>query len=91
MIKSFKCKLTAELWESGKSRQFNAIARPAMRKLFMLARAFELRDLRVPPGNMLEPLSGSRLGQWSIRINKQFRICFRWHDGAEDVEITDYH
>jgi toxin HigB-1 len=91
MIKSFKCKRTEELWLNGRSNRFNAISRPAMRKLFMLARAIELNDLRIPPGNRLEPLTGKRIGQHSIRINQQYRICFHWNEGAEDVEITDYH
>lgn len=64
----------------------------AQRKLFMLDNADELIDLRTPPGNRLEALKGDRAGQHSIRINDQFRICFRWVDGgAEDVEIADYH
>ena len=57
----------------------------------MLAAAARLEDLRVPPGNRLEALKGGRKGQHSIRINEQWRICFRWNDGAEDVEIVDYH
>jgi proteic killer suppression protein len=64
----------------------------AMRKLAMLNQAARLNDLRVPPGNRLEPLSGNRAGQHSIRVNDQFRVCFRWTDaGPEDVEIVDYH
>ena len=64
----------------------------AQRKLFMLDNADELADLRTPPGNRLEALKGGRAGQHSIRVNDQFRVCFRWVDGgAEDVEITDYH
>ena len=63
-----------------------------MRKLAMLHRAGRLDDLRVPPGNRLEALKGDRLGQYSIRINDQWRVCFRWSDaGADDVEIVDYH
>ena len=74
------------------SRRFSAILRPAMRKLEILNAAEALNDLRVPPGNMLEMLQGNRLGQNSIRINKQWRICFAWKDGnAYDVEIADYH
>ena len=91
MIKNFKCKKTEELYKKGQSRHYNAIARQAMKKLFMLASAISLDDLRVPPGNRLEALKGNRLGQYSIRINDQFRICFTWNDGAENVEITDYH
>ena len=68
------------------------IQRKARMKLDVLAAATELDDLRVPPGNRLEPLRGSRLGQHSIRINDQWRICFRWEEGAAwDVEIVDYH
>ena len=68
------------------------VLRPAQRKLAALISAIELSDLRVPPGNRLEALSGDRTGQHSIRINDQWRICFRWIDGrAEDVEIVDYH
>lgn len=68
------------------------ILQVARRKLFMIDNAETLEDLRVPPGNRLEALKGDRAGQHSIRINDQFRICFRWNDGgAEDVEIVDYH
>lgn len=91
MIKSFKCKKTEELFKRGHSRYFQPFERQAMRKLFMVARAVELKDLRVPPGNRLEALSGDRLGQWSVRINQQFRICFEWNEGAEKLEIVDYH
>ena len=74
------------------SRKFSAILRPAMRKLEVLNAAEALSDLRVPPGNMLETLQGDRRGQNSIRINKQWRICFVWKDdNAYDVEIADYH
>lgn len=68
-----------------------AIERAARRKLEMLAAAGRLEDLKVPPGNHLEALKGNRNGQHSIRINAQWRLCFRWQDGAEDVEIVDYH
>jgi toxin HigB-1 len=63
----------------------------ALRKLRMLNQARTLNDLRVPPGNRLEALRGDRCGQYGIRINQQWRICFRWHDGAYDVGIVDYH
>ena len=63
----------------------------ALRKLEMLASAERLEDLRSPPGNRLEALKGDRKGQYSIRLNDQWRVCFRWDDGAEDVEIVDYH
>ena len=92
MIKGFKCKHTEELVKTGKTRRFNAIQRTAERKLQQLLSAEALKDLKSPPGNRLEPLSGDREGQHSIRINDQWRLCFRWTDeGAEDVEIVDYH
>jgi proteic killer suppression protein len=73
-------------------RRFQAIERPARRKLLYLHRALRLGDLRVPPGNQLEALKGDRAGTYSIRINDQWRICFVWRDGdAHDVEIVDYH
>ena len=93
MIGSFKGKF-AEQVSLGKSpKGFAAdLLRPAQRRLAALMSATELTDLRVPPGNRLEALSGDRVGQYSIRINDQWRICFRWVDGrAEDVEIVDYH
>ena len=72
--------------------RFKAIARVAERRLQMLDDAFGIQDLRVPPGNRLEALRGNRKGQWSIRINDQWRLCFRFVDGnALDVEIVDYH
>ena len=91
MIKSFANRQTAEIWRTGRTRG----AQPASatkRKLAMLESALELDDLKVPPGNRLEKLRGDRQGQYSIRINDQYRICFVWrgHD-AYDVEITDYH
>lgn len=68
------------------------LMRVAARKLAMIHAAHQIEDLRVPPGNRLEQLQGDRAGQWSIRINKRYRICFRWVDGnAHDVEIVDYH
>jgi len=92
VIKSFRCKETEAIFNGMGSRRFSAILRPAMRKLEILNAAEALNDLRVPPGNMLEMLQGNRLGQNSIRINKQWRICFAWKDGnAYDVEIADYH
>lgn len=92
MIKSFRCKDTQALFESGKTKRFSAVKASAERKLIMLQAAAELDDLKSPPGNRLEPLSGDREGQHSIRINKQLRVCFRWTaDGPEDVEIIDYH
>lgn len=92
MISSFRDKDTCELYETGHSRRFRAVERVALRKLDMLAAAPTVETLRVPPGNRLEALSGDRKGQWSIRINDQWRLCFRWEgDSAFDVEITDYH
>jgi toxin HigB-1 len=91
MIKSFRCKDTEALAGDRTVRRFGAIERVARRKLAMLASAARLDDLRVPPGNRLEALKGDRKGQHSIRINDQWRICFHWNDGAEDVEIVDYH
>lgn len=92
MILNFKCKETEMLYLHGKSKKFNSIARVAMRKLLMLNAAVNLHDLQIPPNNKLEPLHGDRLGQHSIRINDQYRICFKWHDhNAENVEIIDYH
>lgn len=93
MIRSFKDK-TSEAVSKGKGPKGfpSDLVRSAQRKLFMIDNAAELADLKTPPGNRLEPLKGNRAGQHSIRINDQFRVCFRWVDGqAEDVEITDYH
>jgi toxin HigB-1 len=91
MIKSFRCRDTEALANDRAVRRFGAIERVARRKLEMLAAAARLDDLRVPPGNRLEALKADRKGQHGIRINDQWRICFRWNDGAEDVEIVDYH
>jgi len=93
MIRSIRDAETALIWEGVRSRKLPPdIQSTALRKLMMLNRARTLNDLRVPPANRLEPLKGKRNGQWSIRINRQWRICFRWKDGdAEDVEIADYH
>ncbi len=92
MIKSFKDADTETLFRLGRVRRFINIERPALRKLKQLDLARSLDDLRVPPANRLEKLSGNRVGQWSVRINDQFRICFRWTaGGAESVEIVDYH
>jgi proteic killer suppression protein len=93
MIRSFKCRETARIWDTGESREFpQSILRRAIVKLAMLNRSSGLSDLSVPSSNRLEKLSGKRSGQYSIRINDQFRVCFRWaDDGADDVEIVDYH
>jgi proteic killer suppression protein len=92
MIRSFKCNYTEALSKGQRVRRFANIARVARRKLRQIEIAGRLDDLRVPPGNHLEALRGDRLGQYSIRINDQWRVCFYWTDvGAEDVEIVDYH
>ena len=92
MIKSFKCSDTELLAKGGRVRRFANIAAVARRKLRQLEIASLITDLRVPPGNRLEALQGDRAGQHSIRINDQFRLCFRWtNTGAEGVEIVDYH
>ena len=92
MIRSFKCRDTEHLANDENVRRFRAFERPARRKLELLDSAVSLEDLRSPPGNRLEALRGDRAGQHSIRINDQWRICFRWSSGdAFDVEIVDYH
>jgi proteic killer suppression protein len=92
MIRSFRDPQTETLFQDRDVPRFRAIERVARRKLLYLHRAKRLEDLRVPPGNRLEALKGDRKGQYSIRINDQWRICFRWKDGdALDVEIVDYH
>lgn len=92
MIQSFRCRDTQSLFETGRNRRFASIARVAARKLVMLDAAQTLEFLKSPPGNRLEALRGDRAGQYSIRINDQFRVCFRWTaEGPFDVEIVDYH
>jgi len=92
LIETFRDDETADLFESRKSRRWKSIEAVALRKLDQLDAAANLSDLRVPPGNRLEALSGSRKGQHSIRINDQYRVCFVWKgDGAKNVEIADYH
>jgi len=93
MILRFACKETQKIFEGRYSRKLPANIQPIMsRKLTMLDAAVELTDLRVPPGNQLEALKGDRKGQHSIRINQQWRICFRWTpNGPSEVEIVDYH
>ena len=93
MIKSFKCKETEKIWNGEFSKKLpHDIQKRALRKLMMLNVATVLEDLRIPPNNRLEALTGDRQGQYSIRINDQYRICFRWFDNHSfDVEIVDYH
>jgi proteic killer suppression protein len=92
MIVSFKSSETKDLANGRRVRRFESIEAVARRKLRQLQIAGRLEDLRVPPGNRLEALKGDRVGQYSIRVNDQYRVCFRWTDsGAEDVEIVDYH
>ena len=91
-ICSFRCRDTEDLYRTGQNRRFSAIGKLAIRKLDMLHAARALSDLRSPPGNRLELLKGDRVGSHSIRINDQWRLCFRWIEGgAWDVEIVDYH
>ena len=93
MIKSFRDADTERLFRRERLRRLPPqIFRSALRKLLMLDAAESLQDLRVPPGNRLEKLKGTRAGEYSIRINDQWRICFEWREGhAHTVEITDYH
>ena len=93
MIRSFKNRDTERVWNRERARAFSpGLQRAAQKKLRLINAASELNTLRAPPGNRLEKLVGDRAGQHSIRINDQYRICFRWKDsGAEDVEITDYY
>lgn len=93
MIKSFKSRETEKIYIREASKKLPTdIQQVALRKLRMINNAKNINDLRIPPANRLEKLSGDREGQYSIRINDQWRICFIWQDGdAYDVEITDYH
>lgn len=93
MIKSFRCVETEKIFHRQFSRKLpQSIQRMALKKLLMLHRSKDLNDLRVPPNNRLEVLKGDRKGQHSIRINDQWRICFRWDcNEAYEVEIVDYH
>ena len=93
VLRSFRDKDTKAIWHRRRSRRLDGpVQRAAWRKLAMLDAAETLTDLLIPPGNRLEKLTGDRAGQYSIRINQQWRICFTWSDaGPEDVEIVDYH
>ena len=92
MIGSFRCKHTAALYLGQRVARFANIERVALRKLRQIEIAARLNDLRIPPSNHLEPLQGDRDGQYSLRINDQWRLCFTWHEGhAHLIEIIDYH
>jgi len=92
VIKSFRSPEAEALFQDRPVARLRAIERPARRKLLYLSQARTLQDLMMPPGNRLEALKGNRKGQHGIRVNDQWRICFRWSDGhAYDVEIVDYH
>jgi proteic killer suppression protein len=93
VIASFACRKTERLWPRRRDHGLPPqIERVALRRLAQLDRSRELRDLSLPPGNRLEALKGSRAGQHSIRVNDQWRLCFRWHgEDARDVEIADDH
>jgi toxin HigB-1 len=93
MIRSFRNSETERVFtRAGKSKLAQSVRRAALRKLLILDAAETIDDLRVPPGNRLEKLVGNRAGQYSIRVNDQWRICFEWHEGnAHEVEIVDYH
>jgi proteic killer suppression protein len=92
VIATFKCGDTEALFNGRRVPHFANLATVALRKMAMLNRAERLDDLRVPPGNRLEALAGDRAGQWSIRVNAQWRLCFRFEGGhVHDVEIVDYH
>ncbi len=91
-ITSFRCRDTARLFEGRRVARFANIDAVAMRKLAMLARVVDVAELRIPPSNRLEALKADRIGQYSIRVNDQWRLCFRFDAGnAFDVEIVDYH
>jgi proteic killer suppression protein len=93
MIAHFKCKYTEELWINGTTKKLpTEIQKTALRKLWQLDNAETLKDLQAPPNNRLEPLKNDRLGQHSIRINNQWRICFVWENKqVKEIEIVDYH
>ena len=92
MIRSFKCTETQRIFQRTGSRRFHSIERLALRKLLLLEGSERVEDLRIPPGDRLEKLCGDRIGQYSIRMDHQYRVCFRWgSSSAWDVEIVDYH
>ena len=93
MIKSFNCRETEKIFNGIRSKKIPTdIQKRAFQKLTMIDAAENVDDLRIPPSNMLETLSGNRQGQWSIRINHKYRICFVWHNNqADNVEIVEYH
>jgi toxin HigB-1 len=92
LIRSFADRDTERLYQRARVNRFRSFERIALRKLRMLDAAANVSDLKTPPGNRLEKLKGDREGEWSIRINDQWRICFRWDDGdAFEVAIVDYH
>ena len=92
MIKTFRCRDTEALFNGKRIARFVNFERAALRKLEQLDLAQVIEDMRAPPGNRLEALKGDRAGQWSVRINDQWRVCFCFEDGnALDVEIADYH
>jgi len=92
MIKTYQCRDTEALFNGKRVARFANIERAALRKLVQLDLALIIEDMRAPPGNWLEALKGDRAGQWNVRINDQWRVCFRFEDGnALDVEIADYH
>ena len=93
MIKSFKCRDTEKIFQRLRSKRFSSdIHRTGLKRLLLLDAAVTLEDLKIPPANRLEALRGERKGQYSIRVNDQWRICFEWQNGnAFNIEIVDYH
>lgn len=91
MIISFKCKKTEKLFDGGRVPAFSGFKRQAEKRLRILDAAETLGALQALPSNRFESLSGDRVGQYSVRVNMRWRVCFTWHEGAHDVEIVDYH